>query len=296
MENADEFFNIVSSAFEEIKTEEKNFLHAEKEIKKPEILKKNEDLKSFLSMGIRGEIFATIMKELKPKINEPVDMRFNERLNKNGVKLLISDYSINTLLFFGQQTGQIGARITNDTNPYLPFNSDVYGFKTIFPKFSEIYEKNFPVELNIKSNTNSKQPLITTHADGSKISFNLGVELKTFNSTDIFDEPIVDLKLNFDGHFQMQYMFDENEILHIVIFKNFIENINVTANNLTEDEEELKKNIAKIMDSIVDSFRPSISNIKAGEMIKNMTGFEVDNIEFDTRKEHMELAFDLIDQ
>lgn len=295
MENANEFFNVISDAFEEIK-EEKNFLHAEKEIKKPEILKNNEDLKSFLSFGLRGQIFATIMRELKPKINEPVDMKFNERLNKNNVKMLISDYSVNTLLFFGQQTGQIAARITNDTNAYLPFNSDIEGFKTIFPKFSQLYPENFPVELNIKSIPKSKQPLMNTHADGSKISFNLDVELLTYNSTDIFDDPITDLKLDFDGHFQMQYMFDENEILHIVIFKTFVDNINIQTNNLTEDPEELKKNLAKITDNILDSFRPSISNINAGEMIKNMTGFGVDNIEFDTRKEHMELAFDIVDQ
>jgi len=256
----------------------------------------NDDLKSFLSLGIRGEIFATIMKDLKPKINEPVDMEFNQRLNKNGVRLLLSDYTINTVLFFGQQSGALAARITNDTNSYLPFNSDIEGFKTIFPKLTEIYKENYPVELKVTCETDSKQPIITTHTDGSKLSFNLAFELKVVNSTDIFDEPVTEMLLNFDGHMQMQYMFDENEILHIVVFRSYIENINTQKDNLSQNETELKKNLAGIVDYIVDTLKPSISNINAGEIFKNATGYAIDNIEFDTRNEHMELAFDINDE
>jgi hypothetical protein len=256
----------------------------------------NHELKSFLSLGIRGEIFATIMKDLKPKISEPTEMKFNQRLNKNGVRLLLSDYTINTVLFFGQQSGAIAARITNDTNAYLPFNSDIDGFKSLFPKLTEIYKENFPVELKINCGNDLKQPQITTHIDGSKLYFNLAFELKVYNSTDIFDEPITEILLDFDGHLLMQYMFDENEIFHVIVFKTVIENLNKQKDNISINDEDLKNNIAKIMDNIINVLKPSFSNIKAGEIFRNTTGYVMENIEFDTRNEYMELAFDLKEQ
>jgi hypothetical protein len=274
----------------------KKFLNSpEKIINIENVTIPNDELKSFLSLGIRGEIFATIMKDLKPKISEPVEMKFNQRLNKNGVRLLLSDYSINTILFFGQQSGAINARITNDTNSYFPFNSDIEGLKKFFPKLTEIYKENYPVEIKINCDVNSRQPTITTHSDGSKLSFNLAFELKVVNSTDIFDEPVSEMLLNFDGNLQFQYMFDENEIFHIVIFRSNIESVNILKDNISENEEVLKRNLAGIIDFIVDSFKPSISNIKVGEMFRNATGYGIENIEFDTRNEYMELAFDLKD-
>ena len=85
-----------------------------------------------------------------------------------------------------------------------------------------------------------------------------------YNSTDIFDEPVTELLVDFEGHLQMQYMFDENEILHIVVFKSNVENVNVKKNNLSGDvgDDNLSGNISKIMDYIVDAFRPDFSNIK----------------------------------
>jgi hypothetical protein len=236
------------------------------------------------------------MKDLKPKISEPTEMKFNQRLNKNGVRLLLSDYTINTVLFFGQQSGAIAARITNDTNAYLPFNSDIDGFKSLFPKLTEIYKENFPVELKINCGNDLKQPQITTHIDGSKLYFNLAFELKVYNSTDIFDEPITEILLDFDGHLLMQYMFDENEIFHVIVFKTVIENLNKQKDNISINDEDLKNNIAKIMDNIINVLKPSFSNIKAGEIFRNTTGYVMENIEFDTRNEYMELAFDLKEQ
>lgn len=235
------------------------------------------------------------MKDLKPKIPEPVDMKFNERLTKNGVRLLLSDYSINTILFFAQQSGMVSAIITNDTNTYLPFNSDIEGFKSIFPKLTEHYSENFPVELSINCSPDLRQPVISTHEDGSKLSFNLAFELKVYNSSSIFDDPVTEISLDFDGFMQMQYMFDENQVLHVVIFKSHVEKINVQKDTLTNGEQDLKKDISGLLDFIVDSFRPKISNIKFGEMVRNATGFGVENIEFDTRKEHMELALDIVE-
>ena len=46
------------------------------------------------------------------------------------------------------------------------------------------------------------------------------------------------------GHLQLQYVFDENEIIHIIIFKTVNENVNLQKDNITQKNEDLKKNIA----------------------------------------------------
>jgi hypothetical protein len=254
-----------------------------------------EDLKSFLNFGIRGGIFATIMKDLKPDIPEPAEMKFNQRLEKDDIRILLSDYTINTLLFFVQQSGYISFRITNETNSYLPFNSDIEGLKDIFPKLKEIYPENYPVEIKINCKPSSKQPLMNTQTDGSMLSFDLGFELMVKNSTDIFDMPITEMLLDFEGHLNMQFMFDEDEFLHVTIFRSFVDGVSVKKDNVSENQDELKKDLRGILDLIVDSFRPMFSKVDFGGMFKNATGLTLGYVEFDTRNHHMEFALDIED-
>ena len=117
---------------------------------------------------------------------------------------MLSDYTINTLLFFVQQSGYVNIRIQNETNGYFAYNVDIEGFKGLFPNLTQKYSENFPVEVKINCASNLVQPLITTDSDGSKIELNFGFELKVYNSTDIFDDPITDLNFNVKSHLKIQ--------------------------------------------------------------------------------------------
>ena len=50
------------------------------------------------------------------------------------------------------------------------------------------------------------------------------------------------------------------------------------------------------MDNIINNLKPSFSYIKAGKIFRISNGYGIDNIEFDPRREYIELAFYLKDE
>lgn len=252
----------------------------------------NDNLTSFLTGGIRGAIFATIMKDLKPKIPEPINMQFTQRYLNNKINLLLSDYTINTLLFFVQQSGYINIRVQNDTNGYFPFNIDIEGFKGLFPNLTRNYAENFPVEVKLNIATTGDQPQITTDDDGSKINIDYGFELKVYNSTDIFDDPITDLKVNVKSHLQIQYMMDSG-LLHIIVFKNSVDSVDVKTNLLDMETDAIKKSVNNIQEKLLEKFRPSFANIDVETLLEKTFGIKFDSFEFDSRKGYLELSVDI---
>lgn len=232
------------------------------------------------------------MKDLKPQIPEPLEMQFTNRYLKNKINLLFSDYTINTLLFFVQQSGYINIRVQNDTNGYFPFNIDIEGFKALFPNLTKNYAENFPVEIKMNIASAGDQPQISTDSEGSRISLVYGFELKVYNSTDIFDDPITELKLNVKAHLQMQYMIDES-FLHVVVFKNAVDDLEVKSNLLEMETEALKKSVNEIQEKLIEKFRPSFANLNVESLLQNAFGFKFDSFEFDARKGYLEISVDM---
>ncbi len=250
-----------------------------------------ENVTSFITGGIRGSIFATIMKDLRPNIPEPAPMIFTKRFLKNTINLLISDYTINTLLFFVQQSGYINVRIQNDTNEYFPYNIDIDGFKNLFPNLKKNYAENFPIEIKMNIASNGEQPLISTDVEGSRFDINYGFELKVYNSTDIFDDPITELKLNIKSHLQVQYMVDEDN-LHVIVFKNTVDEVEEISNLLVMENSEIKKSILQIQEKILEKFRPKFANINVESLLNKASGLKFDSFEFDARKGFIEISID----
>jgi len=232
------------------------------------------------------------MKDLKPKIPEPSEMQFTQRYLNNKINLLLSDYTINTLLFFVQQSGYINIRVQNDTNGYFPFNIDIEGFKALFPNLTRNYAENFPVELKMNLGSSGDQPQITTDTDGSRISLVYGLEIKVYNSTDIFDEPITELKMNVKAHLQIQYMIDGG-FLHVIVYKNVVEDVEINTNLLEMEIEAVRKSVNDIQEKLLEKFRPSFANINVESLLQNTFGNKFDSFEFDSRKGYLEISVDM---
>lgn len=220
-------------------------------------------------------------------------MPFSSKITENTINVLMSDYTINTLLFFIQQSGLVNLRIQNDTNTYLPFNSDIEGFSTFFPQLKQKYSENFPIEVKINCETSLTEPTVKTDTDGTRLDVNFKFELNVYNSTDIFDDPVKELDLDVHVHLQIQFMIDR-DFLHILIFKTVVDNLNVRVNGLSTQENELKENIGRILNNVLDKFSPAISNVNVEKFFSDATGFRFDNFEFDTRVGYLEMAIDIL--
>ncbi len=219
-------------------------------------------------------------------------MQFTQRYLKNKINLLLSDYTINTLLFFVQQSGYINIRVQNETNGFFPFNIDTEGFKALFPNLTRNYAENFPVEVKMSLSAASEQPQISTDSQGSRISLVYGFEFKVYNSTDIFDEPITELKLNVKAHLQVQYMIDDS-FLHVIVYKNTVSDLDVETNLLDMPTPALMKSVNDVQEILLEKFRPSFANLNVESLLQNAFGYKFDSFEFDARNGFLEISVDM---
>lgn len=248
---------------------------------------------SILKFGIQGSIYANLMPDLRPSISDPVDMQFFNYSFNNAISLLISDYSINTLLFMAQQTGYLKMTFTNETNTILPFNIDTQGLSAIIPEYPSKYNETYPVEMKINvSPLDNVQPLLTTLEHGNYLSFNFGMDFNTYNSTDPFDDPINDLKLNITASLKLQYIITDKK-LNVLILKTTIDNMDVLVDELKIDADQLKTNLEGLLNTIIKSYKPSLRGIDVVDKLNTLTGLKFSNMILDAAKNYLVLSINV---
>ena len=178
--------------------------------------RKNKNAESILfTTGVHGSIYPNLHPELKPKIPDAVNMDYDKSLfSKNEIQVLVSDYSINTIFNMAQQSGFLHYEFSSTSNTtILPWKFTVKGLKDILPEYPVKYPNNdYQVQMKVYiSSTKHVQPLLQTDENGNaKFNINFGLDFDTFTSTDPFDDPVTDLKLNFSGNVDIKVTCDKN--------------------------------------------------------------------------------------
>ena len=104
----------------------------------------DETLTSVLTFGINGSFFPTSHPELEVDIPPAVNMDFTTEYLTNELQILLSDYTVNTLLFVARHTGILSYEFTNASHPVFPWNFDTVGLQAIIiPQFGKIPRSKF---------------------------------------------------------------------------------------------------------------------------------------------------------
>ena len=239
--------------------------------------RKNKNAESILfTTGVHGSIYPNLHPELKPKIPDAVNMDYDKSLfSKNEIQVLVSDYSINTIFNMAQQSGFLHYEFSSTSNTtILPWKFTVKGLKDILPEYPVKYPNNdYQVQMKVYiSSTKHVQPLLQTDENGNaKFNINFGLDFDTFTSTDPFDDPVTDLKLNFSGNVDIKVTCDKN-----------ILSIKLNSFNFTDcikEEDQLNVDIEKFEKVIVDNIDKYIypelykyiKEVKVVELLKNAT-------------------------
>ena len=108
-------------------------------------------------------------------------MSYEETYFDNQIQLLLSDYSINTLLFMAQQTGFLKYEFNNQSASILPLKFTTQGLVEVIPEFKNKYPtEDYPVTMQVYAKLNKyNQPIIKTTSFGSSIILNFGLEFDT---------------------------------------------------------------------------------------------------------------------
>ena len=99
----------------------------------------SETLTSVLTFGVHGSCYPNAHPELAPDFEPAKDMDFTPEYLSNELQILISDYTLNTLLFMGQSSGYLHKEFNNNSHPLFPWNFTTEGLQAIIPQFGEKY-------------------------------------------------------------------------------------------------------------------------------------------------------------
>ena len=245
----------------------------------------NENIETtILTCGIHGSIYPYLHPELKPKIPEAVNMTFKKEYYDNEVQILISDYTINTLLNLIHQSGYLHMEFKNELTNLIPWNYTVEGLKNILPEYSKLYpNKNYEVEMKCYiSISNFPQPKVQSKISATKLTLLFGLDFDTFTSDDPFDDPVKDLKLNITSSLDIHFLVDKGNLT--IVFGSFhISNVQTIIDNLKIDVNRFEKTIENaFIDYLLPALDTYVKNIPLVDYFGYLFGFQFKNLRVGT--------------
>jgi len=244
-------------------------------------------LTSVLTFGIHGSCYPNAHPELMPVIPPPPEMNFTKDYFTNEVQLLISAYSLNTLLFMGQSTGFLHKEFTNASHPLFPWNFDTVGLQEILPQFGEKYPgKQLPVTMKAYISVfNHVRPYVEMSEKNGKIFVNFNLDFLTQVSEDPFDDPVLDLSVNVTAEldFTLQVKYDlltinwgEMKVLDLVEIKN----------ELNVPHDDLVTMVGTNFDTyVINKFvKKYTKNVALASLLTLVTGMKFKNFKLETKE------------
>jgi hypothetical protein len=238
---------------------------------------KNTYTSSILEFGIHAALYPNAAPDVHPNIEEAAEMDYIPKTFNNDITLLISDYTMNTLLFMIQQTGAMKYVFSNDTNAILPFSIDTQSLGNFIPNLTQKYPENKLCELKLYiSALDHSQPKLMSDYDGSVITLNFGIDLNVFNSSDPWEDPNKELSLNATAHVKTQYLFTEGK-LNVIVFRTVVDELNKKFDGLDVPEDLLKLSFDGLLNDLLKLYKPKLSGIDVIEKIESLLKAKVNN-------------------
>ena len=242
-----------------------------------------------LTFGIHGSCYPNAHPELMPDIPPAVDMDFNKDYFTNELQVLISTYSLNTLLFMGQSSGLLHYEFTNTSHPIFPWNFTTEGLQAILPQFAEKYPgKNLEVEMKAYvSALKHLRPYLESTETGAKLFVNFNLDFLTTVSDDPFDDPELDLALNVTAElpFTIQVKYD---LLTINWGALNVVKIDENTNALNVPHDDLVNMVGNMFDTYVIKFiKGYTKNVALAAILTILTGMDFKNFKFETKEGHV---------
>lgn len=247
---------------------------------------------TILTCGLHGSIYPNLSPEIKPDIDPAVNMTYVSEYFDNEIQILISDYTLNTLLFMGQQTGYLHMEFTTATNKLFPFDFNTQALATVIPEFGVKYPTDkFEVLMKAAIAINKNiQPKIVSTPEGTKLVINFGLDFDTTVSDDPFDDPVKDLKLNITSSLDLGFEIKDN-VLSLIISNFKVDNIDKQVDELNLNVENFKALIVKEFEELIlPILNGYVKNIKVVELLKSLLGIEFTNLRIVPKDSYLVLS------
>ena len=243
--------------------------------------KLKETLTSVLTFGVHGSLYPIDEPELISNIPPAVQMDFNKNYFTNEGQILISAYTLNTLLFVAKHSGYLNKEFTNSSHPIFPWNFDIQGLKELFPQFGEKYgEQNYEVDMKADISVSGHMtPYLEISETNAKLTLNFNLEFLTHPS----EEAVKDLSLNITGElpFVIQVKYD---LLTINWGTFSVLKLDEIENKLNIPHDTLTEKIGTMWNTYVYKFLKGYTkNVALASLLTLITKMEFKNFKLETK-------------
>lgn len=231
-----------------------------------------------LVFGMKGQVISQNEPKSDYDFPEAINMTIiPEFLNKD-VQLLISDYSINTLLYKMFLSKELNVNFPL-YQQYLPFTADVKGYSTIIPEYSIKYpNKNYNILTLIEVNKYFMiAPVMSSSLEGLILDINFKLEFRTYLNPP--SEYVIDLDLNITKG--VKVLFESNGTDVSIRIEDYdIKRFDVNKNEINTSINNLYITIPDLLNKTVIAYvNRMVKDIKVSEMIKQFSRFEIRDID-----------------
>lgn len=167
---------------------------------------------STLSFGIQGSLYSNQDPSIRADIPPAPKMKFNYDDSFNDISILLSDYTLNTVLFMVQQSSFLRYTLNNQNNP-APLPIDTKTVSQLIPEIGPAFKEVYPIEIKfIIDPIDNTRPYITTTMLGSKLRLNASVEFYVIADPDPFFDPVKAIVLNFNAEMSFKIVIVNGKI------------------------------------------------------------------------------------
>ena len=208
-------------------------------------------------------------------------MDFNHDYFTNEVQLLLSTYTMDTILYISQKEGVLHYTFTNKSHPVFDFNFDSQGIQVLLPQYKDKYpDKVVEVEMAVNiSPDQHTRPYIEMAKSGAKLVANFNLDFSSSGNKDLSMNITVELP------FTIQVKYD---LLTINWGQLNVVKLDELVNQLNVPHEELVTLIGTMFNNYVIKFAKGYTkNIALAAILSLVTGMQFKNFKLETQEGYL---------
>jgi len=220
-------------------------------------------------------------------------MVFNNYDKKNDLSILLSDYTINSGLYFAQQSGFVRYKLQNDSSNPLPMTVDTQGLSQLMPELGPYFDQNYPVSLDFSIDPiDNDQPRLTSSMSGTKLNLNCTLDFNVINGT-AMDDPFNAAKVFLEIEVLLQ-LVSKGDFLTIQIAYTSVPKIQVRSQIGNIQTERVRKIFDSLIFIVAKQVSDQIKDINIEQYAIDFLGLKADNFDINYDSKYIQISINLL--